>query len=179
MIGPLSVESVFSQTTIARLALPEDKSTVPVGTLVLPDLLRCLVLTWSEGRAELLRSAANNESWQPTVNIDIREFLRNVFLLRVPLTFVDLPDVKIQSYAALRDAAQRAKDLSDSLIVICGVGGGTTDHRVAEELWARQLGAWAYLPGDNGLPGLELIFGDARKAVANKALVCVELDAYR
>jgi hypothetical protein len=41
------------------------------------------------------------------------------------------------------------------------------------------LGAWAYLPGDNGLSGLELVFGDARKAVANQALLNVELDGYR
>jgi hypothetical protein len=173
------VESVSSQTPVARHTLPEDKSVVPVRTLVLPDLLRCLVLTWSEGRAELLRSAASNECWQATVNVDVREFLRNVFLLRVPLTFVDLPDEKYRNYPTLREAAERAKDLSDSLIVVCGMGHGPPTDRAAEELWARQLGAWAYLPGDNGLAGLELIFGDARKAVANKALTAVELDVYR
>jgi hypothetical protein len=155
------------------LTLPDGKLEVPARTLVLPDLLRCLVLTWSEGRADLLRSAARNESWQATVNVDTREFLRNVFLLRVPLTFVDLPAIQQQKYTVWQNAAERAKDLSDSLVVICGVGGDS-----AEEIWARQLGAWAYLPGDNGLAGLELIFGDARKAVANQALVCVELDGY-
>jgi hypothetical protein len=154
--------------------MPEGKLEVPTRTLVLPDLLRCLVLTWSEGRADLLRSAARNESWQATVNIDVREFLRNVFLLRVPLTFVDLPAVQQPEYSIWQNAAERTKDLSDSLVVVCGFDGNPT-----EELWARQLGAWAYLPGDNGPAGLELIFGDARKAVANKALVCVELDGYR
>jgi hypothetical protein len=154
--------------------MPEGKLEAPSRTLVLPDLLRCLVLTWSEGRADLLRSAARNESWQATVNIDVREFLRNVFLLRVPLTFVDLPSVQQHDYSIWQNAAERTKDLSDSLVVVCGFGGDPL-----EELWARQLGAWAYLPGDNGLAGLELIFGDARKAVANKALVCVELDGYR
>ena len=173
------MDSVSSQTPIARLTLPEDRPTVPVRTLVLPDLLRCLVLTWSEDRSEFCASAAKNESWQATVNIDVREFLRNVFLLRAPLTFVDLPDAKIQSYSVVHDAAERAKELSDSLIVICGVTGANAEHYAKEELWARQLGSWAYLPGDNGLAGLEFIFGDARKAIANKALVCVELDAYR
>jgi hypothetical protein len=168
------VDSVSSHTTTARLTMPEGKLEVPSRTLVLPDLLRCLVLTWSDGRADLLRSAARNESWQATVNVDVHEFLRNVFLLRVPLTFVDLPNVRQQGYSVWQGAAERAKDLSDSLVVVCGFGGDPT-----EELWARQLGAWAYLPGDNGLAGLELIFGDARKAVANKALVCVELDGYR
>jgi hypothetical protein len=154
--------------------MPEGELEVPQRTLVLPDLLRCLVLTWSEGRAELLRSAARNESWQATVNIDIQEFLRNVFLLRVPLTFVDLPGVKQQGYPSWQGAAERAKELSDSLVVVCGFAGNPIEER-----WARQLGAWAYLPGDNGPAGLELIFGDARKAVANKALMCVELDGYR
>lgn len=163
-----------SQTPIARLTLPEGKTNAPPRTLVLPDLLRCLVLTWSEGRAELLRSAASNESWQATVNIDVREFLRNLYVLRVPLTFVDLPDVDAKSYSLLKEAAQRTSELGNSLVVICGLGGNP-----AEEIWARQLGAWAYLPGDNGLAGLELVFGDARKAVANQALVNVELDGYR
>ncbi len=146
---------------------------------MLPDLLRCLVLTWSEVRADLLRSAANNESWQATVNVDVREFLRNMFLLRVPLTFVDLPDAQKQDYAAWLEAAQRATEMSDSLLVVCGGGGRSLRNSATEEIWVRQLGAWAYLPGDNGLAGLELVFGDARKAVANKALVGVELEAYR
>jgi hypothetical protein len=167
------VETV-SQTPIARLTLPEGKTNAPPRTLVLPDLLRCLVLTWSEGRAELLRSAASNESWQATVNIDVREFLRNLYVLRVPLTFVDLPDADTKSYSLLKEAAQRTSELGSSLVVICGLGGNPT-----EEIWARQLGAWAYLPGDNGLSGLELVFGDARKAVANQALLNVELDGYR
>jgi len=165
---------IVSQTPIARLTLPEGITETPSRVLVLPDLLRCLVLTWSESRAELLRSAARNESWQATVNVDVREFLHNLFLLRVPLTFVDLPEAKSMSYSVLREAAERTTELGSSLVVICGLGGNP-----AEEVWARQLGAWAYLPGDNGLAGLELIFGDARKAVANESLVCVELDAYR
>jgi hypothetical protein len=173
------VESVSSQIHIARLTLPEGKQEVPVGTLVLPDLLRCLVLTWSEVRADLLRSAASNESWQATVNIDVREFLRNVFLLRVPLTFVDLPDVQKQDYAAWLEAARRVTEMSDSLLVVCGAEGRPQQNFATQEIWIRQLGAWAYLPGDNGLTGLELVFGDARKAVANKALVGVELDSYR
>jgi hypothetical protein len=179
------VESVSSHTTTARLTLPEGltlpecKAEVPSRILVLPDLLRCLVLTWSDGRADLLRSAATNESWQATVNIDVSEFLRNVFLLRVPFTFVDMPDCQEQLYSAWQEAAERVAGMSDSLVVICGLYGRSPAQRSSEELWARQLGAWAYLPGDSGLAGLELIFGDARKAVANKALVCVELDGYR
>lgn len=167
------MESV-SQSPIARLTLPEGKTEVPPRTLVLPDLLRCLVLTWSEKRADLLRSAARNESWQATVNIDVREFLRNLYLLRVPLTFVDLPDAEAKGYSVLREATQRTTELGNSLVVVCGLDGNS-----AEEVWARQLGAWAYLPGDNGLAGLELVFGDARKAVANQSLVCVELEGYR
>lgn len=173
------MESVSSHTTTARLTVAEGKLEVPSRTLVLPDLLRCLVLTWSDCRAELLRSAATKESWQVTVNVDVREFLRNVFLLRVPLTFVDMPDTSEPRYVKWRDATQRASELSDSLVVVCGLYGRSLAEQSNEELWARQLGAWAYLPGDGGLPGLELIFGDARKAVASKSLVCVELDGYR
>jgi hypothetical protein len=141
---------------------------------VLPDLLRCLVITWSSERADLLRLAAESQSWQPTVHLEIAEFLRSLFLLRVPLTFVDLPAQEASSYSLLKQAADRAVEFDKSLVVVCGACGCPT-----EESWARQLGVWAYLPGSEELAGLELMFGDARQAVAQRALSLVELDSYR
>jgi len=76
------------------------------------------------------------------------------------LTVVDLPRFSEAYYSDLRDAVGRACALSDSLIVVCGYG-----NQADEELWARQLGVWAYLPEAGDPKGLELIFDEARQAV--------------
>ncbi|WP_146451143.1 hypothetical protein [Bythopirellula polymerisocia] len=136
-------------------------------------MLHCLMLTWSDERAGLLRNAAESESWRSTVNRDVQEYLRNLFRLRVPLTLIDLPCLKSNSYVGIQQAASHASELGSSQVIICG-----NDNHREEEIWARGLGVWAYLPGDRGPAGLEFVFGDARQALAKSAMTYVELEAY-
>jgi len=128
-----------------------------------PSLHRCLLVSFSEKRVELFRSAAENQAWQAVVCSSVDQFLKNLFRLRVSLTVVDLPKFTEAYYGDLCDAVGRAGALSDSLIVVCGYG-----NRRDEELWARQLGVWAYLPAASDPKGLELIFDEARQAVENR-----------
>ena len=146
-----------------------------LGTFVLPDLLHCLVVSWSDQRAQLLQSVAEDEKWQAQVGSDVQEFLRSVFLLDVPLTIVDLPPSGTASYAKLREMATQTCRINRSLLVVCGA-----ENDRDEELWVRQLGAWAYLPGTTGdLSGLRLVFAEARKAVAKQSTSYVEASGYR
>lgn len=163
-----------SRTTSTKLLLPEGERTPPLRSLTLPGMLQCLVMSWSELRTQLLRSAAENEDWQAVVCRDVNEFVRRVFQLNTPLTIVDLPKSDSTAYAGLCKAATRARDINDSLLVVCGTNGNTK-----EEVWARQLGAWTYLPAATDLAGLEMVFGEARKALARKSSAYVESDAYR
>lgn len=165
---------------IATAQLIRSPATQPAGVrslagpaLVLPHLLRCRVLTWSDQRTELLRTAAEQESWQPTLNVDVRQFLRHLFQHRAPLTFVDLPSQVAQEYRLYQTAVERAAEMKE-LVAVCGA-----EQTPEEEVWARQLGVWVYLPGDNGLVGLRHLFGNAREAFAKQNLTFVELDAYR
>jgi len=138
-----------------------------------PDLHRCMLVSLSEQRIELFRSVAENQSWQTVVCSSADQFLRSLFRLRVSLTVVDLPKFTEAYYTELRSAVERAGALSDSLIVVCGYGDRANEIRAGEiqaneELWARQLGIWAYLP-EVGDPGkLGLIFEEARQAVENQ-----------
>jgi len=84
------------------------------------------------------------------------------------LTIVDLPPRGTASYVKLREMAARTCGVNRSLLVVCGA---TADSD--EELWARQLGAWAYLPGTTDLSSLKLVFAEARKALAKQSTVCV------
>ncbi len=136
-----------------------------------PGLHRCLLVSFSEQRAELFRLAAENQLWQPVVCDSVDQFLKNLFRLRVSLTVVDLPRFTEAYYTKFRNAVERAGDLSDSLIVVCGYGNPAVGEVPAnemladEELWARQLGVWAYLPEAGEPDGLKLIFDEARQAV--------------
>ncbi len=74
---------------------------------------------------------------------------------------VDLPGEESPSYWALRDATDRAKQISDALVAVAGAGASD-----GEELWARKLGVWGYLSEANSQRGFEALLGDARTALA-------------
>lgn len=168
------MESVSTHTSQQQLSLPGKKPVLPSGGLVLPSVLRCLLLTDCEERSHFLCAAAQNESWEPTVNLEVHDFLRNLFRLRFPLAFIDLPVADSGGYSSVQQAAMHAAEMRNSQLVICG-----NESCTEEEIWARGLGVWAYLPGDSGLAGLEFIFREARQALANTAITYVELEAYR
>jgi len=165
------VASVSSQTTASNQSLTRGEYAISVRDLDLPGLLRCLVLSWSEQRAQLLLTAAENEAWKGIAAKDAQDFVRKLFQLDAPLTVVDLPRKDAKSYLDLQEAAVRSVEINNSLLIVCGVGGNPT-----EEIWARQLGVWSYLPGANDPAGLELIFEEARKALAKQSIAYVEVE---
>jgi hypothetical protein len=126
-----------------------------------PRLLRCLVVSASATRRKLIRAAAESEAWDAIVCRDAGEFLRNAFKRCVPLMIVDLPGEESADYWALRDAASTARQINAALVAVAGHG-----IREGEELWARQLGAWTYLSEAHTQRGFELVFSEARSAVA-------------
>ena len=59
------------------------------------------------------------------------------------------------------DTVEIAEEIASrpgTLLVVCGSAGS-----VDEELWARQLGAWVYLPGLSGGDALVSLLTDARR----------------
>ena len=67
--------------TITQTAFKQGSGKTRTDTFVLPDLLRCLVVSWSDQPVQLLRSVAEDESWQAKVCSDVQDFLRSVFQL--------------------------------------------------------------------------------------------------
>lgn len=165
--------SAFTQPTRSGL----DKNIgrhASADAFVVPDLLGCLVLSWSEQRAQMLQSVVRDEAWQAKVCEDVQEFLRSIFQLDLPLTIVDLPDRESASYESLREMVTQTCGMNRSLMVVCGAEADSEEER-----WARQLGVWAYLPGATSLSGLRLVFAEARKAVAKNSSAYVEACGYR
>lgn len=162
----------FSHVRSTRLQTQEDPGLVARRSLAPPGLLRCLVVSWSECRISLLRAAAEAEAWEAIACSNPRQFLRNVFQESVPLTLIDLPPASSKVYSEFRVAAVRAKDRGESLLVVSVAEGCATD-----ELWARELGVWSYLPELTGQEGWELVFSDARQAIARQATAYLESSA--
>jgi len=162
-----SSQTITSKLTASQgeISLPQGKKLVPQHALAPPGLLRCLVVSWSDQRAELFRSAAESEAWQAIVCRDVGQFVRSFFRLKVPLTIVDLPCPDASGYAELREAAARSRDVSKSLLVV-----SVAQASAADELWARQLGVWAHLPEASDPSGLEMVFREARQALARQAI---------
>jgi hypothetical protein len=144
---------------------------VPPDRLVLPSLWQCLVMAGSPARRELFRSTAENSTWQAEVTGDLQEFVRSFFRHTAPLTIVDMPGIEMARYSEFREAALRVSGLNDSLLAICASEGN-----FSEETWARQLGAWMYLPMVTE-EGIELVFRDARNVIARRAIKAIPIEA--
>lgn len=156
--------SASSRISVSEQILPEGKVQTPTPVLAPPGLLRCLILSWSDQRAERFRSAAEREAWEVIVCSGAGKFLKYVFQQKIPLTLVDLPHVEWEGYAELQRATAKACEVGDSLLIICGA---KEDEN--EESWARQLGVWAYVPDVARPTELDWVFVDARKALAQQA----------
>jgi hypothetical protein len=161
--------ATLNRTLSAELD-PRVESAVVGARAAPPHLLRCLVVSTSAERRRLIREAAEAQAWDAIVCRDAGEFLRVAFKRCVPLVLVDLPRQTTPEYWDLRDATTRAKQVTQSLLLIAGSGADD-----GEEMWARTLGAWAYLSDAHVQRGFEFVLSEAREAIArNVSLLTVD-----
>ncbi len=104
------------------------------------DMFQCLVVSTRQKRRMMLEEAAVEGGWDAAVCGDAEVAWDAVKRRRFGLAFVDLDGV--DSPEQLRQLAEEISKMNNTLLVICGNEG-----EALEEIWARQLGAWLYLPG--------------------------------
>jgi hypothetical protein len=126
--------------------------------------LRCLVVSLAAEKRRLIRAAAEAQTWDAIVCRDAGEFLRVAFKRSVPLVVVDLPGEETSDYWELRHATDQARRITQSLLVVAGTGA-----EEGEEIWARSLGAWAYLNEAHSQRGFEFVLNEARQAIERHA----------
>jgi hypothetical protein len=161
--------ATVNRTPSAVLA-PQGESAVVGARAAPPHLLRCLVVSMSAERRRLIRGAAEAQAWDAILCRDAGEFLREAFKRSVPLVLIDLPREASGEYWELREATDRAKQITQSLVLVAGSG-----VEAGEELWARSMGAWAYLSDAHVQRGFEFVLSEARQAIArNAALLATE-----
>ena len=124
-------------------------------------ILQCLVSSASKARRNLISSAANGVGWETIVcasaDIALCEAKRN----RVQLAMVDLVDRGETPQGARELVQTLVQDSAEILVGVCG-------HEASpeEEIWARQLGVWLYLPGVSTSSEVAMLCEHAMQVVA-------------
>jgi DNA-binding NtrC family response regulator len=126
----------------------------------MPGLLKCLVVSGDEGLRHRLDTMAELAGWSaceaPADAAELRSLVDSDFNLVIT-------DVAHPLGERVNDTVEIAEEFasrSNTLVVVCGSG-----ESIDEELWARQLGAWVYLPGVSGGDALMSLFGEAQRVV--------------
>jgi DNA-binding NtrC family response regulator len=105
------------------------------------EMGQCLVVSACQANREALSQAANRGGWDTIVCADDRNALSALGRTRFQLAIVDL-NVIGATPAGFRELSQTLATQSGLLLVVCG-----KESDPQEEIWARQLGVWLYLPG--------------------------------
>ena len=127
----------------------ETHSRPPVGQLrgkpaaktdIKTQIGKCLVVSADGAKREMISLAATEAGWETIVCGDKLKAMTAVLRTRFQMAWVDL-DVTPGS-PALRSLCQSVAELPNVLLIVCG-----HEDDADEEVWARRLGAWLYLPG--------------------------------
>jgi DNA-binding response OmpR family regulator len=90
---------------------------------------------------ELLSESANIAGWDTVVCADHQNGLSAFNKTRFHMALIDLTG-PMTARRGFRDLCQTLASQSNLLLAVCG---NANDPQ--EEIWARQLGVWLYLPG--------------------------------
>lgn len=129
----------------------------------IPGLLKCLVVSGDEGLRHRLDTMADLAGWSaceaPADSAELRAVVEGDYQLVIA-------DVARPLGERVNDTVEIAEEFASrpgTLVVVCGSG-----ESIDEELWARQLGAWVYLPGVSGGDALMSLFGEAQRVVERR-----------
>jgi len=120
------------------------------------DAPACLVAGLSAERRLLLVSAAASAGWDAVDCDDAPSAQRQTLLQPRQMVVVDLEAAGGAAPEALKTLCERLARQKDLLLVLCG-----NASNAMEEIWARQLGAWLYLPGVVDDSDLSSLFEEA------------------
>ena len=122
----------------------------PHATLCATDVLNCLVVAAETDRRVNLGFAAREGGWQVMLCADSATAIKQASHALTQLAIVDLTGATENQLAAFRFMVEHLACGSRMLLLICGK---LDDPK--EEIWARHLGVWMYLPG--AIDGADLV----------------------
>jgi DNA-binding response OmpR family regulator len=117
-----------------------------------------------DGRRESLAWAARDGGWQTTTCGDAQAALERARWTFLQLAIVDLTSPDGGEPTGFRRLVETLARTSDVLLLTCGNEGNAE-----QEVWARHLGVWMYLPGATDGVDLAALCGEARGIVQRMA----------
>jgi len=131
----------------------------------MPGVLKCLAVSGDEGLRRRLDTMADLAGWSscdaPVDAVDLRSVVEGDY----QLVIVDIAHPVGERVTDTVEIAEEFAGRPGTLLVVCGSG-----ENVDEELWARQLGAWVYLPGISGGDALMSLFAEAGRVVERRGV---------
>ena len=107
------------------------------------SVFQCLVVSADSDRRQMLDRAAMEGGWETVVCADTNRAIGEFHRTRFLLVLVDLEGEGHASPENFRQLCEQVSSESNNvLMAVCGHDGDAM-----EEIWARQLGVWLYLPG--------------------------------
>ena len=147
---------LYPQLADAR-SLPRKKNDAPTAP-VTTGVVQCLVMSCDERRRDMLYKAATSQGWRAIACKDGAKAIRESILQRVQLALIDLQSALTAQRQDLKRLVESLADRRDTLLVLCG---GAGDPR--EEIWARELGVWMYLPDVDETSDVGSLCAEARR----------------
>jgi hypothetical protein len=104
------------------------------------QLGRCLIVSTDSAKRDMLSLAATDAGWDTIVCVDQQQGMTAIQRMRFQLAWIDV--AVATATKPFRELCQAVAALPGVLLVVCG-----HEQNAEEEIWARQLGVWLYLPG--------------------------------
>lgn len=136
-----TLQTDIADSNLHRLANRFETETVvtaPARTAV----YQCLVVSASQSRREQLADSACDAGWDTIVCADASSAMNEMRRSVVQMALIDLEGYGSDTPDGFRELCEHAASQNNVLLAVCGHEG-----EALEEIWARQLGAWLYLPG--------------------------------
>ena len=123
-----------------------------------PGLFQCLVVSEDALRRDMLRRSAEQSGWETIVCTEAEGAMQVALRTPLQLAIVDLESASGQRPADFEPLLRKLAVTSDILLIACG-----NDENIQEEIWARQLGVWLYLPAVIDVEGMTTMCDEARQ----------------
>ena len=124
---------------------------------------QCLIASPNHSRRQLLEEAATEAGWDTVVCAYAPHAFSVTSELRFQLALIDIE--MIESKASQQRGSSDFRQVCERIVsdgndCLLAVYGGIGDSQ--EEIWARQMGVWLYLPGIADVEGIRTLCNDAR-----------------
>jgi DNA-binding NtrC family response regulator len=120
----------------------------------------CLVVSGDPLRQLMFGQTAERTGWRPIVCADAAAALKHLSSMVIGAALVDIATPAEQGAMNMRQLVEHLAHSKEVLTVVCG----RTNDRLAE-IWARELGVWAHLPGVAPESDLDSLLRAARQVV--------------